>query len=885
MARTVSKNGEYYAVYKNFGGMDVTDGEDKHGKTSFAYTENMYRDYEGDFPGAVESIPGFRTLANFRGSVHSVFMQKCSENEEYIVVHAGTSLFRFNINDRDSLNYQSAIASLANSESHAFQVGNSLYVCDGEKILKIAPDGQVLTVGANEGTAYTPTLFKNGKPYEQRNLLTRSFKELFVINEYDKYYRASQGLKYELADNGTCRIIGLEQSHEGKLYIPKYATLGEKYYKITEIADNAFVNHNGITEAYIADGLTRIGKLAFSYCTSLTLVYCPSTIELIDNGAFLNCSLLTDVFIGRNISTFGMLPFSGAYSLETLKFEADDAIDGGPEGFDQISALAKEYSVRRPDNYYRLPVFTPCQSVNEVTLNGAEITFEHEEENGKSSIYFIIPSDSVPEGKSALITGTARLGGYCNYDEGTDFISRSGNDEKVIAECRTSAFFDGRIFVAGNPKYPNTVFYTLKGKNHNDDSLYFGSLAYFDDGMSAYETVSLTPTSDALAVLKARDDGGGGIFYHESKDGGDFLEKTYPVLNIHTGINVKSKAVSFFDEVFFLSDMGASALKKSSGGAHSVSVKSEKVNSLLLKAMLHSEAHLTSWQGYTVIQLRDEIFLADARVSGDDLDWYRITGVGTYKNGRAKSYYSEFAPSDLSVHENAGALATGQIYLLNEEEFGGVYYVRDGAVSYSVYLTGETDGGTFYPASCIFSDGKLLFFGTESGDLCLFNTDKRGVAPNRIMALADFDAEDYALTMGNRIHPDFYGFSGRAPKYTVLTKPDDANIPYFKKDLIFGSLSLELGSLGSKNTVCEITADSAYKSCAQGLSERAVDFHDFDFSAFTFEAENINSVTVTGGPKSYRALSISVSSSLFCSPIAVFGMSYRYKIKGKLTRK
>ncbi len=891
MAKSVSKNGEYFAVYKHFGGMDVTEGKSEGAKTSFAYTENMYRDYEGDFSESVESIPGFRTICGFGAKIHSIFMQKCSDDEEYIAVHAGTSLFRFNINDRDSLGRQTAIASLANTESHSFQLGTSLFVSDGEKIVKITSDGSVYTVGEQEGTVYVPTVFENGAPYEQRNLLTRKFKELFAVKEHGKYYRASVGLKYEFFENnGTCKIIGLKETHTGPLYIPRYAVFSDRAYKITEIAEKAFANHEGITEVHIADGLTSIGKLAFYKCKSLCIANCSSRVELIDNGAFLDCTSLREVYIGRNIKKFGMLPFSGDYSLEVINFEREEVDVSVTEGYNEISAQEKAFSVPRPASHYRTPIFTAYESIERVTLDDEALVYEEErgEDGGESSLYFTLPSDSAPEGRKILLSGTASAGAYNFYEEGTDFISRSGADDKVIQNCKTSALFDGRIFVAGNPNYPNSVFYSLKGRKPSGDALYFGTLSYFDDGMSAYKTVALSATQDSLSHLKGRDDGGGGIFYHEPKEAGDFLERVYPVSNIHTGINVKCGAVSQLDEVFFLSDMGAATLKKNGSGVQSVYRKSEKINPLLLKGKNLSDAHITSWLGYTVIQIKDEIFLADRRgadTNADDFDWYLITGLGTYKGQSAKCYYSEFAPDGLLVHKDAGKPARGPIYILNENEYGGFYYVKEGTNLYAVYLSGETEGGTFSPASCIFSDGKLLLFGVENGDLCLFNTDKRGVAPDRIRAMPDFDSEVYNEVMGNRIHPEFYSFAGRAPTYRVLTMRDDAKIPYFKKSVVSNSLSLCLYGIGTKDAVCEISADRNYKSEVSGLAVSAFNFSEIDFSAFDFDTVTESAISVLGGPKSFRELTISVSSSAFRSPISISEISYRYKIKGRLTRK
>ncbi len=895
MAKQKSIGGECSAVYKNFGGIDLGAGKDKAEKMSFAYMENMYKDYDGDSPGSIESIPGFRQLYNFQGRINSVFMQKCSENEEYIVVHSGGKLFRFNINERDSLSALLPIASLKDGKSHAFHKGGSLFVSDGEKIIKISSDGTTSILSEESGGAYIPTTFINGEPFEQKNLLTRRFREAFLIRDYDKLYRESPGIEYTVNDDdGTCAVTGIDESFEGELYIPKYACFGEKCYRITEISQEAFYRNNKISALYIADGLTYIGASAFYSCTSLRVVQCPSTIEFIDNGAFEKCTALTDVFIGKNFRKSGPHPFRDTSMLINLNFEFKASVSTSVENFDQLQDFIHVYAVGRPPKHYRIPIFTPLESISRVTVRNEETdsyTFEVSTDNSPSSLYLTLDSIHMPEGDEVILSGLSAAGKYNSFDNGTDFISRSGEDENIIAECRCSAFFDGRIFAAGNPKYPNTVFYTLDGKNEQSDELYFGSLAYFDDGMSAYETVALTPSSDALAVLKARDDGGGGIFYHESKDGGDFLQKVYPVSNIHTGINVKGACVSHFDEIFFLSDIGACSLTKSSAGTRYAACKSEKINPLLLKSRL-SDANLCTWRGYIVIQVGKEIYLADARQSAsssaDGYDWYYLTGIGVFSDAVPLAKYMSAAPEGFTVHQNPDTYASGTVYSVINSNLEELHYVTDSSnsnVRYAVYLTGEETGGAFSPASCIFSDGNLLFFGTESGALCLFNTDKRGVAPESVRRLADFDADIYGAFMNNKIHPEFYGFAGRAPRYTLVTKAYDGDVPYFKKRSVKNSVCVNFGNIGSLNSCVEIWQDGEQVCKTEGFSSVLPNFSEWNFAAVSFNTSDESPAIICGSPKGWREKEIRISSEEFRSPISISQISYRYKIKGKLTRK
>ncbi len=877
--------GEYFTVYKSLGGMRSQASDTRTG--TCAYTENMYRDYCGDHPDAVESIPGFRSICALGARINAIYAQKCAESDEYLIVHAGDKLFRFNIAERDSLGELAAIANIKDGKSHAFFKSGTVFISDGEKILRINGHGEVTEVGDGNGTVYVPTAFKNGQPYEQRNLLTRRVKEIYTLTERDRHFRESKGLKYELSENGTCSLIGAESVLHGAVYIPKYAAFGNKYYRITEIADGAFAKNTNISAVYIADGLTRIGKLAFNKCTALTAVYCPSTVELIDNGAFLDCTALTDVFIGKKLTRLGTFPFSGASSLESVKFEADEITSEAVENISALGAYDAVYSAEHPRDHYAVPVSTVLESVTDLTLAGESIPFDAESLTSDGLIFFSTESTDIPEGREAVIYGQMPLGGCNTYECGTDFATRSGTDTNIIEGCTCSAVFDGRIFLGGNPKYPNTVFYSLECGVA--DALYFGSLSYFDDGSSAYGTVSISKSSDALTVLKSSDDGGGGIFYHEGKDQDAFLQRTYPVTSVHTGIGARGASLSFMDEVFFLNETGVCSLKYGNYKNRYASCKSRAVNAQLLKNSSLDAAHIVPWLGYVAIQIGPEIYLADAERAASDgtCDWYYLSGIGTYSGQRSVYKYMSFAPQGYSVHADTDAEATGDIYMTYDAEYGNFFYERDAASDkkYAVYMTGETRGGTFSPASGICSVGSLLFFGTESGDICVFNNDRRGIAPNALTSLADFDPEEYRQQMGNRIHSDHYDFCGRTPHYALKSAADDCGIPYFRKSTVGGSLCVRAAAVGGKSIKCELISDGEYISSADGLSSARPSFLETDFSAFSFDCADEFYAPVTDAPKNWMEQQICISSDEFRSPLCIGEISYRFRIKGKMTRK
>ena len=95
-----SKKREYTLSYEAMRGVDLsTDGSNMK-RYRYAYLENMYRDYNGEGGVLIESVPGFRKVASLKKRIHRIYLQRIGENEEYVVLHAGDSLYRFNLAKR-----------------------------------------------------------------------------------------------------------------------------------------------------------------------------------------------------------------------------------------------------------------------------------------------------------------------------------------------------------------------------------------------------------------------------------------------------------------------------------------------------------------------------------------------------------------------------------------------------------------------------------------------------------------------------------------------------------------------------------------------------------------------------------------------------------------
>lgn len=112
----------------------------------------------------------------------------------------------------------------------------------------------------------------------------------------------------------------------------------------TEIADYEFSGitrfKDDLTVIEIPDTVTKIGKNAFSGCTSITKVIIPSSVTSIGNGAFKNCNSLIEV---ENFSTVTEIPANAFLNCKKLQdvgnFNSLQKI--GSSAFEYCSALDK----------------------------------------------------------------------------------------------------------------------------------------------------------------------------------------------------------------------------------------------------------------------------------------------------------------------------------------------------------------------------------------------------------------------------------------------------------------------------------------------------------------------------------------------------------------
>lgn len=867
---------EYTVIYEGLRGCDGRVGADP--KKAYRLTENMYVDHDngGD---AVESIPGYRRLHRLGGRINMLHAQRLGESEEYLLVHSGSNLYRFNVSERDTLGTLTPIATLRNGKSFAINYSESVFILDGEKIIKVSRDGTVEDITADDTLPYVPTVYAEGERNEELNLLTDCFKERLSVKAAYEYTYGSDGIYYTVTDYGerTCAVSGCDISFSGKMYIPSVVKLDGVKYRVTDILDTAFAGNTAITHVITNKNLTRVGSKAFFGCSSLKQFVASKTVSEIGSYAFCGCSLLSDVYLGSGIESISQGAFAQCGNLSSIKYSLDSAM------MSSVSAALTDieiiYNKEYSDIKLAVPLMTPTASVDKIVSSVGEVEFTFDKQR-QLAVFELYDVDRLSHG---IITIHARadlesenITGFPSTDKGRSITAKDAILTSAVAEV-----FDGRLFLSGSPTLGSTVFYSGKTEDGGLHPFYFGTESYFCDGIDSTPVLSLISTSDSIAVVKERDEGSGSIFFHSAKrDGG---KTTYPVSYIHRNLGNISLCFGYRDKTLFLTSSGIITSTVTSTGERKIELVSDGITRLM-RMNKHKPLSACEWCGYLAIYASDGIYLGYPRESGEGFDWYPISKVGTYESATRVYRYSPIGDETYKVHENVDGIAAGIVYSVSSPQGGVYYYVNSGSVKYAAYRTDEMIGGNFSPASALTSVGSLLFFGTESGVLAVFNNDMRGVAPASLSEDADFNREDYRRVMGDRIHPSFYSFDSHAVRYSVTTAPDNCGIPELTKSTVPSSLVLKLKTLGASSIVCECLGGELPESYGK-IPLGVFDFSDAAFTSLNFRTSGVDFVSVNDRSRGWVEKSISVYSDQFCSPFGVYSICYRYRIKGRIKQR
>ena len=196
--------------------------------------------------------------------------------------------------------------------------------------------------------------------------------------------------------------------------------------------DVPWYNYQGnIEKVVIKDGVTSIGKNAFSYCLSLTSITIPNSVTSIGERAFENCSSLTSLTIPNSVTSIGDCAFYLCRSLTSVTIPN---------------------SVTSIGNY----AFSECSSLTSVTIPNSVTSIGHEAfENCSSLTSLTIPNSVTSIGNYAFrycsgLTSITVEKGNTKYDsrDNCNAIIET-NTNKLIAGCKNTTIPNSVTSIGG----------------------------------------------------------------------------------------------------------------------------------------------------------------------------------------------------------------------------------------------------------------------------------------------------------------------------------------------------------------------------------------------------------------------------------------------------
>ncbi len=964
----------YTRSVSRFRGVDFSVDDTSLSFERFANLKNMWKDWQSDDGPAVEAFPGYRILASFGKHIYGIYLQRAG-GEEYLLVHADKQLFRFSTALRHqpaALSMLSPIFSaLPEAEGCGFQSGEYFYLLIGGGLYRIDEKGICRALPDEADLPYAPIVFYNGEYYEQRNLLTDEVREVLSAEalEEEKAAPYDNLVFIPLANSPGCCAVkaGGSMASPTAVKIPRFAEINGETYTVTGIAGNGFSGLSNLVSVSIPDTVTEIGAYAFAGCLSLSEITLPSSVRFIWNHAFAFCPFLSTVTLSESLVSVGEGAFMGDYHLTSVYFPYTEAAFRGisfadsPAFSEETTVYFESTPISRETALFICPVYTPSLSVGEVWLGSEKIAESGTLLDGAFVRYVPLLKDGLVSSLGLLVSDPAILSGrrltlhlsasptlfstpdgFKAFGEGG--VSLTGRE--AVLGCRTTGEYDGRIFFTGNPRLPNTVFFSAPDETGYNNPLYIGNLNYFNDGLSSVPNRALLGTGDVLMVIKEDGASESGIYYHSAESTTSALApRIYPAKSGVAGVGAVGAAVSFRDDPVFLTGSGLLAVSRQTVNLErSLANRSCSVNLRLCREDL-SRAKMAVFEGYLFLLANGNLYLADSREtyrhpSGDlQYEWYFLSGIGDFENDAPLYRYAEVLPkgaeaAHICLFEKGGEVAEGTVYSLLGEEGELLYYVEKQGVRYAVDTDGERTGGFLSPATLLAAGKNALFFATENGSLGCFNTDKRGKALYRTLPCSlyclkegvyrplsqkggEIQSEEGIVNMplyaeengtyrevglfpvyqngdafylaelleegkAGRIPSFYYTFNGHRYPVGCATAKDDGGLPHLRKNTLSGTLALRLKLLGPTRLTVEARTDKRAWHTVDVSATDAADFEGADFSAFSFSSDTAVTLPIREKERGWCEKQLAFFEEVFRSPFGIYSLAYCYTPAGKL---
>jgi hypothetical protein len=793
------------------------------------------------------------------------------------------------------------------------------------------------SVTASEIDAYVPTTYFDGKPLEQRNMLVDEAYQINNNLEAEETPMKAENFLKVSCDTTVAHYTGIKDNWETTdvvIYEKDNAVFVENFNNLKSIKRIYITVKNFLyIKASTFQNLPNLEEVVIyvtetEQTSSTIFISRESPLDVMEENelAFFNCPKLKEVSIkyyakAENMAQMGHI----ALPAGIIAYDYYEAAWG--QDVDELASVYK----------YRIDISEMAEDIISITnyRTGEPLRYiyKYEYEDLSGARKRVVKKAYISDFNLAYIGDNggieydnkvkallslhplhfSTIENVKNFHEGNPDYEGTGIE--AINGCTKSAVFDGRIFLTGNPALPNTVFYSNRNLTGANDPTYFGAYNYFNDGDGNTPNVDLLSTPSMLMVLKNNTVQDGSVYYHvgefnthEDEIIRNLVPRIYPSTSGAAGLGSSGRTVpgttacNFLDDPVFLSTRGLEGVGKQLVNAErNLTHRSSNVDRFLIKEDL-SRASIAEWKGYLVICCDGRFYLADSRQMHQHPDgsyqyeWYYLEGLGCWDEySGGYRYINDW----FEIDDNGNTLE--QCTLVDGRLIGEAFATSDGVFvgdtgDITVYSAQKPDGsqfyfyahgnlaletvdeercgvGEFYPARKIVVVGERLFFGTADGDVCVINTDKRGV-PDYVGQNLERD----------RITAKWYSFHGVAYPSECVTTLDDCSKKSLAKGTVPGTTVARFKMVGGSRCKISVSLNGRdFKKIDEAFAER-FDLGDLKFDNFSF-AENEDLVMVLRElTRNWTDKQYSFVSDGFREPFGLYEISYLYTVKGKIRK-
>lgn len=259
---------------------------------------------------------------------------------------------------------------------------------------------------------------------------------------------------------------------------------------------------------------------------------------------------------------------------------------------------------------------------------------------------------------------------------------------KKILGCTIVEEFDNRIFLSGNPDYPNLVFHSSL-----NNPMYFSDLDVYEDGKDDGHIRAMVSGNNALWVFRDTDKGNG-VYYHTAAFDNTY-GKIYPSAHSSVSLGCVGGAVNFLDDILFFSRNGMESISQNITAEQFATHKSSLVDRLMLKNENYENMVFAEWEGYLLVCMGTDVYLADSRAvlanqGHYEYEWYRWN-LGKYKINCAAVKGGKLYIGTDGEYDVDGEFKTGNIYCLDLVSDKDIHADDENGVSITSYWTTPRD--------------------------------------------------------------------------------------------------------------------------------------------------------------------------------------------------